>query len=231
MLRYAFLATIGLLATTAPLPAQPAKDASPPTPPPAESPNSPDPDPMEDTQLGDHWTYELRDEITGEVKGTYTNIVTDLTGSEISTRVGALGNSNTGYVTFDRSWNVKNNALWKYNPNDGTGIRLPLAAGKTWSFQATDVNSTNGFSSKRSGNSKVVGQESMTTRAGTFDTFKIETTYSLRSTNDPTKKAQVVVQTWYAPLINHWVKRASVYRADGRVRDNSTMELVEYGRR
>jgi hypothetical protein len=202
MLRYAFLVAIGLLATAAPLSAQPAKDAAPPAASaPVESPASPDS--MEETQLGDHWTYELRDEIAGEVKGTYTNVVTD----------------------------VKNTALWRYNPNDGSGIRLPLAPGKTWTFQSTDVNSTNGFSSKRSGSSKVVGQESVTTRAGTFDTFKIETIYSLRNTNDPTKKVQVTTQMWYAPAINHWVKRASVSKADGHVRDNSTMELVEYGRR
>jgi hypothetical protein len=229
MLRCVFLATIGLLATAGPLSAQPAKDATPPSAAPAESPASADS--MEDAQPGDHWTYELRDEIAGEVKGTYTNVVTDVNATEVGVRAGMLGNSNTGYVTFDRTWNIKNTASWRYNPNDGTGIRLPLAPGKTWTFQSTDVNSTNGFSSKRSGNSKVVGQESVTTRAGTFDTFKIETTYSLRSTNDPTKKVQVTTQMWYAPAINHWVRRASVSKADGHVRDNSTMELVEYGRR
>jgi hypothetical protein len=229
MLRYALLATIGLLATAAPLPAQTAKDAPSPSTSAVESPNSPEP--MEEVQLGDHWTYEFRDEISGEVKGTYTNVVTDVNATEIGARVGMLGNSNTGYVTFDRTWNVKNTASWRYTPNDGTGIRLPLAAGKTWTFQSTDVNASSGYSSKRTGSSKVVGQESVTTRAGTFDTFKIETTYSLRGANDPTKKYQVTTQTWYAPAINHWVKRASVAKADGHVRENSTMELVEYGRR
>jgi hypothetical protein len=229
MLRCVFLATIGLLATAGPLSAQPARDAAPPSAAPVESPASADS--MEDAQPGDHWTYELKDEIAGEVKGTYTNVVTDVNATEVGVRAGMLGNSNTGYVTFDRTWNVKNTASWRYSPNDGTGIRLPLAPGKTWTFQSTDVNSTNGFSSKRSGSSKVVGQESVTTRAGTFDTFKIETTYSLRSTNDPTKKFQVTAQMWYAPAINHWVKRVSVSKADGHVRDNSTMELVEYGRR
>src|ERR1700704_1555820 len=155
MLRYAFLVAIGLLATVAPLPAQPAKDAAPP---PASAPVESPADSMEDAQPGDHWTYEFRDEIAGEVKGTYTNIVTDVNASEIGARVGMLGNSNTGYVTFDRTWNVKNTALWRYNPNDGSGIRLPLAPGKTWTFQSTDVNSANGFSSKRSGSAKVVGQ-------------------------------------------------------------------------
>ena len=157
MLRYAFVTTIGLLAFVVSSPAQPApNDASPPPPPPAPAAATAAdaPDPMEDVKLGDHWTYELRDEITGDVKATNTNIVTDISETEINVRVGVTGNPNSGYVTFDHSWNVKNNGIWRSTPNDGSGIRLPLAVGKTWSFQSTDVNSTGGFSSKRSGKSK-----------------------------------------------------------------------------
>jgi hypothetical protein len=119
MLRCAFLATIGLLATTGSLPAQTAPAETPPaaSAPAVESPNSPEP--MEDVQTGDHWTYELRDDITGDIKSTVTNTVTDVSGSEISTRIALLGNPNTGYQTFDRSWNLTNNGIWRYTPNDG----------------------------------------------------------------------------------------------------------------
>jgi hypothetical protein len=231
MLRYAFLATVSLLATAGPLSAQTAPNASQPTgsPPAVESPNSPES--MEDAQLGDHWTYELRDDITGDVKSTITNTVTDVSGTEISTRIGVLGNSNSGYQTFDRSWNLTNNGVWRYTPNDGNGIRPPLAVGKTWSFKSTDINSTAGVSWKRTGTSKVVAQESVTTGAGTFDTFKIETSFQIQNANDPTKKLQAVQQTWYAPVIDHWVKRSFASRSDGRVREKNTVELVEYGRR
>jgi len=37
--------------------------------------------------------------------------------------------------------------------------------------------------------------------------------------------------TWYAPAIDHWVKRTFVSRADQHVRTNNTIELVEYGRK
>lgn len=237
MLRRASLATIILLVTAASLSAQPASPAqpspaaepAPASPPAVEAPISPDA--MEEAQLGDHWTYEAKDEITGDIKSTITNTVTDVTASEINTRVVFLGNPNQGYSTFDHSWNLTNNGVWRYTPNDGTGIRLPLAVGKNWSFKATDLNSTAGVSWKRSGTSKVVAQESLTTRAGTFDTFKIETSFQVQNANDPTRKVQGVVQTWYAPVIDHWVKRSFVSRADGRVRDKNTIELVEYGRR
>jgi hypothetical protein len=235
MLRCALLATLGpllgLLATTGSLSAQTTPAQSPPA---ASSPAVETPDsvePMEDAQTGDHWTYELRDDITGDIKSTITNTVTDVSASEISIRVGVLGNSNSGYLTYDRSWNLTYNGIWRYTPNDGSGIRSPLAVGKTWPVKSTDLNSMHGYSEKRSGTSKVVAQESVTTRAGTFDTFKIEMSYQLQSTNDPTKKFQIVQEVWYAPMIDHWVKRSFVSRSDGRVREKNTMELVEYGRR
>jgi|SRR5450756_292417 len=231
MLRCAFLALVGLLATANSLSAQtaPAESSPATTPPAVETPNSPEP--MEDVQTGDHWTYEVRDDITGDVKSTITNTVTDVSASEINVRIAVLGNSNTGYQTFDRSWNLTNNGIWRYTPHDGTGVRTPLAVGKTWPIKSTDLNSTAGISWKRSGTAKVLAQESVTTRAGTFDTFKIETTFQVQNSNDPTKKVQAVQQSWYAPAIDHWVKRSFVSRADGRVRDKSTIELVEYGRR
>jgi hypothetical protein len=231
MLRYAFLAIIGLLATTGFLSAQTVPPETPPAAasPPAETPNSPEP--MEEPQTGDHWTDEVRDEITGDVKSTFTATVTDVSASEISIRSTQLGNNNFGYQTYDRSWNVTNNGTWRFTPNDGTGVKLPLAVGKTWSFKATDVNTSAGVSWKRSGTSKVTAKESVTTRAGTFDTFKIETSIATQNANDPTKKFQSVQQTWYAPLIDHWVKHSSMSRSEGRVRDKSTVELVEYGRR
>jgi hypothetical protein len=186
---------------------------------------------MEDVQLGDHWTYEFRDDITGDVKSVLTHTVTDVTDSEIGVRIARIGNANTGYQSFDRSWSLINSGAWRYTPNDGTGIRAPLSVGKTWSFKSNDLNNTAGLSGKRSGTSKVIAQESVTTPAGTFDTFKIETSFQIQNANDPTKKVQAVVQTWYAPAIDHWVRRSFVSRSESRVREKNTVELVEYGRR
>lgn len=187
-------------------------------------------EPMEEAQPGDHWTYELRDEITGDVKATTTNVVTEVTAAAISLRISTVGKVGDGYITYDRAWNVTSNGIWKYAPNDGTGIQPPLVFGKTWTFRSTDVNSSQAASFKRSGTSKVTAQESVTTRAGTFDTFKIETSYLISNANDPTKKYNATLLTWYAPAINHWVKRVATSRSEGHVRDKSSIELVEYGR-
>lgn len=235
MSRLALLATVCLIVTASPLSAQtPTNEAPAPAPPAAAAPPVDTPsitESMEDIQLGDHWTYEFRDDISGDVKSTLTHTVTDVSGSQIGVRITRPGTSNNGYQTFDHSWNLMDSGVWRYAPNDGTGIRSPLAVGKTWSFKSTDLNNTAGLSGKRSGTSKVVAQESVTTPAGTFETFKIETSFQIQNANDPTAKVQAVAQTWYAPAINHWVKRSFVSRSGGRVRDKNTVELVEYGRR
>lgn len=186
---------------------------------------------MEEPLAGDHWTYEIRDEITGEVKSTVTHVVTEVAGSTISVRSDVVGKGTGGYLTYDRAWNLINNGAWKNTPNNGEGVRLPLTAGKTWSFQANEVNSTQGVTLKRSGTSKVSGRESVTTRAGTFDAFKIQTSYTSRNANDPTKKFDITIQMWYVPAINHWAKRTYTSRSDGHLRENSSIELVEYGRK
>jgi hypothetical protein len=227
MLRCYFLAIVGLVFSASVLTAQTPNS----TPAPAATESAPPQETMEDPQVGDHWTYEFRDDITGNVKSILTNTVTDVSGSQINVQITRVGNANSGYLTFDHSWNLINNGVWRFTPNDGSGIQAPLAVGKTWPFKSTDLNSTAGVIWKRSGTSKVTAQESVTTPAGTFDTFKIETSFQIQNTNDSTRKIQAVQQTWYAPAIDHWVKRSFISRSESRVREKNTVELVEYGRR
>jgi hypothetical protein len=226
MLRYCLLATFGLLLSASTLTAQ--------TPNPAPAPTTaedPAQEKMEDPQVGDHWTYEVRDEITGELKSTFTSTITDVSATDVTIRDAQVGNSNAGFANYDHSWNRTSNDSWQFHPNDGGGIRAPLAVGKTWSAKSNDMNRTAGVSWKRSVNSKVVAHENVTTRAGTFDTFEIEMSFVIQSAKDPTRKSEEVVQKWYAPSIDHWVKQVSVVRSDGRVRSRTSTELVEYGRR
>jgi hypothetical protein len=187
---------------------------------------------MEEPQSGDHWTYEIHDEITGKNSGTRENVVTEVTPKNISLRFTMTGTSKEGFDVYDRSWNLLSAPNWKYSPYQGsTGIIAPLEIGKSWSFQSNNTNTNNGTIWKETGTSKVVGQETVTTKAGTFDTFKIETNLTIQNLKDVTKKNEVTFQTWYAPAIDHYVKRAVVSRIDKHLRRNDTLELVEYGRK
>lgn len=186
---------------------------------------------MEEAKPGDRWTYEVRDDITGDLKTTRTSVVTEVSPTEIATRLTTTENKSGSPMLFDRSWNVIQGGPWKHAPHDGTGVSLPLEIGKTWSFRSSDVNSVKGGSWKRTGTSKVVGREDVTTKAGTFDVFKIETSGTSQSANDPTRKIHVTQTTWYSPAINHWVKRTTTIRANQRLMDKSSIELVSYGRK
>jgi hypothetical protein len=58
---------------------------------------------MEEPMPGDHWTYEVRDEITGILAATCTKVITEVTPAEISARIDTLGKPNPGQIVFDRS--------------------------------------------------------------------------------------------------------------------------------
>jgi hypothetical protein len=225
MVRYAFVGVAWLFAASAwAQQASPTSETSAPATAKAVAP-------MEEPRQGDYWTYEVQDEITGKKAATRENVVTDVTPTDISVRFKIVGTPNEGFNIYDRSWNLISNSPWKYSPNDGMGIKAPLMVGKTWTLHSNDTNTGAGAVWNRSGNSKVVAQESVTTRAGTFETFKIETAYSSRNVADPTRKEDVTSVTWYAPAIDHWVKRTFISRVDKHLRVSNTIELVEYGRK
>jgi hypothetical protein len=227
MFRNATILAMCLVATSAA-----AQQASAPAPGAVATPSAQAVVPMEEPIAGDHWTYETRDEITGKITATRENVVTEVTPAAISVRFRRVGaNPEEGFSVYDRSWNVVEARPWRYSPNDGSGIQSPLAVGKTWPVRTNNVNSTNGNIWRRSGVSKVVGQESITTKAGTFDTFRIETTLTGTNVNNPTLKNEVTAITWYAPTIDHWVKRTFVSRANQHLHTNNETELIEYGRK
>jgi hypothetical protein len=187
---------------------------------------------MEQPLPGDFWTYEVRDDISGKIGAARSYVVTEVTATEISIRSSVVGKDGSeGFSIFDKSWNLKSLPSWKYEPHDGLGIHSPLVVGTSWSFEGHDIFTEKGNTWKRFGRSKVVGQESITTKAGTFDTFKIETSVSRQMTNDPTRKTELTVQTWYAPVIDHYVKRVFVSRVNNHLMVNNAIELVDYGRK
>jgi hypothetical protein len=199
------------------------------SPPPENS--APTEDSMEPPLVGDHWTYEIRDEIAGALKYTTVHVITQVSPNDIAMRTENLGHPGYGYLVYDHAWNLKDSSTWKYSPGDGTGIKTPLKVGSRWNFQSSDIYTGHGVSVKRSGSSKVVAEESVTTPAGTFETFKIETSATVRNANDPTKRSDLLLTTWYAPSVDHWVKRTSKITINGHLDQDTSAELVEFGRR
>jgi len=179
--------------------------------------------------VGDHWTYEMRDNISGDLKGDNTQTVTDIKADEISIQSHTLGASASIFLIYDHLWDLKSNPLWKFSPNDGGGVKEGMKSGQTWDFKTSDLKDARAIW-KRTGTSTVTGEETITTQAGTFSALKYETKVHIRGAVDPTKKAEVVITTWYVPSVDHWVKRSEKVMSDGHVRNDTTVELVDYGR-
>jgi hypothetical protein len=180
---------------------------------------------------GDRWVYEVTDEVTGDIKQTTTVVVLDVSDKEINTRVSIRGAASPRQFVFDRSWSRIDDDLWKYTPSDGTGIKVPLQVGKDWRFESKATNFRNGTAMSISGQSRVVGTEKLTTSAGTFETFKVETTARQINANDQTRAATLTATLWYAPSINRWVRKTHKLQIEGRLRESRTEELTDYSRK
>jgi hypothetical protein len=185
---------------------------------------------MQQLAVGDHWSYDLTDEISGEIKQKQTATITELSAKEITVRTELASSSKVGIAIYDTSWNVIKNSSERFSPNDGSGIQLPLEVDKSWNVESNWVG-INGTVWKKTGRSRVAGKETIKTKAGEFDSFVIESKFSVQNTTDRTRKIEAEVRTWYSPIVNHWVKRASLVRVSGHVLQNNVLELRSYGRR
>jgi hypothetical protein len=180
---------------------------------------------------GDRWMYDVTDEMTSDLKYTFTVVVIDVSEKEINTRVTSRGDKRPRQVAFDRGWSRIDDDLWKYDPSDGTGIQMPLQIGKSWRFEGNGKNFQNGTTVRTTGQSKVTAEEKITTSAGTFETFKVETVIRHVASNDQTKAATFTSTLWYAPSINRWARKTYKMQMEGRLREAQTEELTDYSRK
>lgn len=187
-----------------------------------------DPGPV---RVGDRWTFEVKDAATGDIRNVFTLVVVDINDKEITTRVSYRGKDRPRTVIFDPQWAVLDDSVWKNRPAGLVGIRTPLQVGKTWRSETNGTNMQTGTALRSSSIAKVVAQEKITTQAGTFDTFRVETSIMQVNSKDATKSARLAFVHWYAPAINHWVKKTFELRVEGRLRDSTVDELTEYSRK
>jgi uncharacterized protein DUF3108 len=187
-----------------------------------------DPGPI---RVGDRWSYDIKDALTGDIRQAVTIVVGEINEKEITTRVSIRGKDRPMTIVFDPDWGRIDDGAWKYRPSNLLGIKKPLQIGKQWRAEGNSTNLQTGAAFQNSALAKVVGQEQITTPAGTFDTFRIELTVRQINTKDQTKSTTLTTVTWYAPAINRWVKRQQEMRFEGRLRDSLYDELTEYSRK
>ena len=97
--------------------------------------------------------------------------------------------------------------------------------GKEWRSNYT-TRSTQAANTKSTSLSKVVAQETVTTPAGTFETFKIDRQVKEYHTADPSRYQDIQMLMWFAPQINHWVRRTFIVKQEKRTVSGTTDELI-----
>ena len=186
-----------------------------------------DPGPV---RVGDRWSYDVKDDLTGDLRHAVTVVVVDVNDKEITARATIRGKDRPQTMVFDLDWGRIDDGAWKVQPS-GIGIKKPLQVGKEWRGDANAMHRQSGVAFRASEVAKVVGEEQVTTPAGTFDTYRIDTTTRLVNTRDQTKSSTWTFVFWYAPAVNRWVKRKTEARYEGRLRDSHVEELTEYSRK
>jgi len=189
---------------------------------------SADPGPV---RVGDRWSYEIQDSLTGDLRPATTVVVSEVTDKEMTTRVSVRGRDRPPQaMVYDLDWGRIDDGAWKLRP-PGIGIKKPLQIGKEWRSDANGIHLQSGMTFRAEGIAKVVRQEQVTTSAGSFDTFRVDMTVRMINTKDQSRSQTWTFVVWYAPAVNRWVKKTSEWRSDGRVRDSFSEELTEYSRR
>lgn len=190
-----------------------------------------------DIARGDRWIYEIRDDITDELKIVTDYTVTEVTDSEIDTRVRYtnIANNNsetTGVQTFDLNWHTKDNGTVTFRPGlEDVGVPADLHLGKTWSYKYETMRVRPLAHFSFVGKAKVDSWEHVVVGNGlAFDAFKIVYESSVFPVVN-NRKFTSRVELWYAPAANRYVKRKYESRMNGKLADASEEILRDYRRR
>jgi hypothetical protein len=182
-------------------------------------------------RVGDRWVFATKDEITGLPTETFTHVVIEISANQIAIAASNQDKNGSRSIIFDGNWNRIQDPNLRFKPHNGLGIHPPLTVGIEWQNENETRNTQTGAAWKNKISSKVVAQETITTPAGTFDAFKIETRRHEISATEPTKFWDYEYVRWYAPQINHWVRWSVVGKAQNRLRTSRSEELIEFGRK
>jgi hypothetical protein len=180
--------------------------------------------------VGDEWTYEVNlKNGAGERNNIWKVTATEVLSHTIVTKTEISEMELKPVVIFDQFWNVLTGPDFRYSPNDGQGIRAILEVSKEWSFENNGKSLHSSDEFHRSGSSRVVRKETLTTKAGTFSTTLIETNIRSRQANGPKVEETINLKTWFCPDINRWVKRIYTRTKYGTPAVQ-TLELIEFKR-
>jgi hypothetical protein len=89
-------------------------------------------------------------------------------------------------MVCDKNWNLIQSGAYKFHPNDGQGVPVPLQIGSKLQVNVTfSVQSAAGWSKLRlhSVEAEIVSAETISTKAGQFETYRLEITSKFRGSS------------------------------------------------
>jgi hypothetical protein len=176
--------------------------------------------------VGDWWKYRTVDGFTNEPSAEFTHRIVELNDREITVQLQVKNVKTTELRYFNRDWNPLDVGKAKFEPYY-PGQKFPTKVGDKWRQEYRAI-STNGQTNTAFLIGTVVAYEKVTVPAGIFDAYKIETHIDAHSTDESATSSRSVKTIWYAPAVKKYVRSEAVISSDGRVRNKTVDELIEY---
>jgi hypothetical protein len=152
--------------------------------------------------VGDSWTYAFKDDIESTYNGTRTERVTAVGADGVPTFAGRSQNGKTFARVTDAAGNESVYHGLYFTPRR-TLLSFPLFVGKEWDDHYKRGDGQGSEQAEVETHARVVGVESITVPAGTFQAYKIEITGHFTVQNFDVAQKEV---EWYAPAAKRWVR-------------------------
>ena len=158
--------------------------------------------PRPEIKVGDQWVYSKTNNLTKQVEWTYQSRVIGVSADGYRIESKRLDkDAPLDSPQYDLDWNRVGGV---YSP-PRRDYSFPLAVGKTWETKYSWVTNDQRGEITYSGAVKVVGWESITVAAGSFQALRLEFEVPWRIGGDG-RTGQDVVIIWYVPEVKRFVK-------------------------
>ncbi|MFL9883662.1 hypothetical protein PQR66_11535 [Paraburkholderia agricolaris] len=176
-------------------------------------------------RVGEEWEFVYENELDRSKSGRYTQRVENV--GPNGTQLAVLSDDHTRNTFLDASVNVVQSPTGRFTPST-EALRFPLFVGKSWTAEYTFASGA--WTSRCERSAKVTAIERVSTPAGTFDAFRVEsaTTWAGMSIGAGSGRSRSV--DWYAPAVGRVVKEQyeDLPNNKNAPRSSSSYELVRY---
>jgi hypothetical protein len=182
--------------------------------------------PRPEIKVGDQWVYSKTNNLTKQVEWTYQSRVSGVSAEGYRIESKRLDkDAPLDSPLYDLDWNRVGGT---YSP-PRREYSFPLAVGKTWETKYSWMTNDQRGEITYSGAVKIVGWESVTVAAGSFQALRLESEVWWRIGGDGRTGRDVTIY-WYVPEVKRFVK--SHFRAlpstGGPAYTDEVLELKEF---